>query len=113
MKFHLSLISRKMAVYCGQQTKYAKVNFGEPGTAQHTFYRLTTIPCLFAVLIAAPITFYRAALHPAPGQCAYSIARTAAFFNPSPFNSCICRLSRLGYLAGKIHESQKPAKINL
>jgi hypothetical protein len=49
MKFHLSLISRKMAVYCGQQTKYAKVNNGEPGTTQYLFYYLITMACLLVV----------------------------------------------------------------
>ena len=54
-----------MAVYCGQQTKYAKVNYGEPGTAQHLFYHLITIACVFVTPIVTPITFYRAAPHSA------------------------------------------------
>jgi hypothetical protein len=46
-----------MAVYCGQQTKYAKVNFGEPGTTQHRFYLLITIAYVFVAPIVTPITF--------------------------------------------------------
>ena len=52
-KSSLSVKTRRLNLsqdFCG--------NFGEPGTAQHTFYRLITITCLLATLVTALITFY-------------------------------------------------------
>lgn len=45
-----------------------KLGDGEPGTVQHSFYRLIPIAYLLAVLIAALITFYRAARRACPEQ---------------------------------------------
>ena len=103
MKCHLSLIYRKMAVYCGQQTKYAEVNYGEPGTTQYLFYYLITMACLLVVFYFVFYFLPRRASSSSRSMCLFHSTNSCSTFlsiwrsrsscvSFRPFNSLIVRL---------------------